>query len=69
MRWAIFTEDDEYRSGLYDTESLAEDDLWGRPEGCRPAPACECVDGTTRPADECEVCRPYDEDEGDDDGE
>lgn len=65
--YAIFTENDnEYWAGLYDTEHLAEQDLWGRPEGCYVAPACECVDGLTRPADECIVCAPIDEEDEND---
>jgi hypothetical protein len=57
MWWAIFTENDnEYRSGLYDTEKQAEEDLYGRPEGCHVALACQCVPGLTRPAAECPVC-------------
>jgi hypothetical protein len=64
--WAIFNDDDTCRVGGYPDEKTADEDLWGRPDGCRVAPSCECTD-RLRPADECPVCRPYDEDEGDDD--
>ncbi len=53
--WAIFSGNGEYHEGVYTDENDANDDLWGRPDGCYVGRACQCA-GPVRPADECIVC-------------
>jgi hypothetical protein len=57
MKWAIFQEQGYCRVGGYLTEADADDDLWGRPDGCYVAAVCVCPDAVmTVPATDCPVC-------------
>lgn len=64
--WAIFDEDGSVRIDGYRSEKDADEDLYGRPEGCFVARPCRCI--VPAPFEHCAPCRDTGT-EGYDDGE